>query len=132
MLNPDGAVLSPSQVKRLLAAQARRVGAFTSVSGCFWPHHAFVFRDVRGRAVASIEVCFDCHKALFRPEDKRSNPKLWVFAEVFRELKLPFGDATSKELRDHGRKFRAWERAERKANRRLPAGTPEIIKDVPF
>ena len=106
VLNPAGAVLSKGQVRRVLAAQARRVGRVRFRPLCYRPHNAFVFRDATGRAVAFIEVCFDCAEVRLRPRDERSNPDFESLLRIFGELNLPTGNATLDRLRDRERERR--------------------------
>ena len=109
VLNPQGAVLSKAQVRRLLDAQARRVGRVKYRPMCYRPHNAFVFRDAAGRAVAILEICFDCAEVRLRPRDDRSNPDLAARARIFLELNLPTGNATLERLRDRERERREQE-----------------------
>lgn len=66
VMNPEGVLLSPAQVKRLLASitvsqpeQPR--------SSCYKPHHAFMFFDAGGRVVAVFEMCFGCNQFIAMP-----------------------------------------------------------------
>ncbi len=91
VLNPDGALLNASQVKRLLAAHARRLKTETK-AGCYYPHNAFVFFDAARKPVAYLEVCFDCTGSRTVPQDEQSgHPDYYALAELCAELKLPFG-----------------------------------------
>ena len=109
VLNPSGTALSKSQVRRLLAAQARRVGRVKFRPLCYRPHNAFVFRNAAGRAVAFLEICFDCAGVRLQPKDERSNPDLEALARIFAELNLPTGNATIERLRDRERNRREQE-----------------------
>ncbi len=109
VFNPQGAVLSKLQVRRLLVAQARRVGRIKFRPMCYRPHNAFVFRNAAGRAVAFLEICFDCAEVRLQPKDKRSNPDFETIARIFAELNLPTGNATIERLRDRERDRREQE-----------------------
>lgn len=110
VLNPEGVILSKAQVRRLLAAEARRIGRVKYRPMCYRPHNAFVFRGAGGRTVAFIEICFDCAEIRLRPKDERSNPDFEVLARIFMELNLPTGNATLERLRDRERERREQER----------------------
>ena len=110
VLNPQGTILSKAQVRRLLAAQARRVGRVKYRPMCYRPHNAFVFRNAAGRAVAFLEICFDCAEVRLQPKDERSNPDFAALARIFMELNLPTGNATLERLRDRERERREQER----------------------
>ncbi len=111
-LNPEGAVLTPDQVNRLRVAEARRQReintreGYIRVSMCgYSPHNAFVFCDAQGRAVAFLEICFDCIASREEPEDAESEPDYYELGRLCAELKLPFGDNAS--LAKLQRRFRA-------------------------
>jgi hypothetical protein len=61
ILNAPGTLLTETQVRRLMAATSASLPKSTR-SPCYVPHHAFVFYDAQGRAVAHLEICFTCNK----------------------------------------------------------------------
>lgn len=90
-LKKSGAVLSPEQTTRLLAAQKRKVMARPK-AGCYVPHNAFVFYNAQRQPVAFLEICFDClgdRSAPALPAD--GDPDFLALAKIFSELQLPFG-----------------------------------------
>ena len=96
VMNKDGVLLNDQQVKRLLAAQARRYTSRGKVA-CYSPHNAFVFYNAEKKPVAFLEVCFDCVGARMNPADEGCDPDFVALATLCAELKLPFGDYKSVE-----------------------------------
>jgi hypothetical protein len=75
-LNEDGslcstvaaeATLSEEQVKRL-ASIFTSEKTFGSTSGCFLPHHGFVFFDAVGGPVGYVSFCLLCDNVISRPQ----------------------------------------------------------------
>ena len=105
MVNQDGAVLSPDQIKRLRAAVTGRHPDY-AVAACYIPHNAVVFYDAEKKPVAFFEICFGCLGT--RPEP--GGTATWVdflgLAKIFDELKLPMGasadfQAFKKHFQEH-------------------------------
>jgi len=91
VINPDGTLLSPAQVKSLLAAVAREHGIMTTTLMCYEPHNAFVFYDSNKKPVAFVEICFDCLGKRIQPDGAANIIDLSALAAIFNELKLPMG-----------------------------------------
>jgi hypothetical protein len=90
-LKKSGAVLSPDQTARLLAAQKRKVMQRPKAA-CYVPHNAFVFYNAQHEPVAFLEICFDCLGDRSGPALKADgDPDFIALAKIFSELKLPFG-----------------------------------------
>jgi hypothetical protein len=104
VLNKDGALLSASQVKRLLTAEAHRWKE-RGKAACYEPHNAFVFFDANHQPVAYLELCLDCLGARTSPRDQECDPDFIALAALCHELKLPFGE--SKTLKKY-RKSVGW------------------------
>ncbi len=90
-INADGAVLTPQQTKRLLAAIAYGHPDHP-IASCHIPHNAFVFYDATKKPVAFVEICFGCLS--YRAEPRRSGKPLALvsLASIFAEHKLPMGE----------------------------------------
>jgi len=90
VINKGGTLLNASQIKRLLAAQARRWKEPRVRLGCSYdPHNAFVFYSANKKPVAYLELCFDCFAHRTQPEDKECDPGFLALAHLCAELKLP-------------------------------------------
>lgn len=109
-INPEGAVLSKEQVRRVLKAQARRPqpSSISMTKGCIYdPHNAILFYDDHHRPVAALEICFNCLAYREKPEDPHSDLDKVEVAAVFVELGLPIGLRRSvAELREEEQQFR--------------------------
>ena len=90
VINEDGALLTPDQVKRLLAAVNGKHRAYDQAS-CFIPHNAFVFYDASKKPVAYLEICFACMGTHAEPKTPKRSTDLIALAKIFDELKLPLG-----------------------------------------
>lgn len=90
VINKDGALLTPVQTKRLLAAVTGRHPEH-AVAACHIPHNAFVFYDAAKKPVAFVEVCFGCLSTRIEPRGAADWPDLISLACIFDELKLPMG-----------------------------------------
>jgi hypothetical protein len=66
VLNAPGALLSPSQVHRLLS-DANAGKPLDKRKPCYVPHHAFVFYDAAEKPVATLEICFTCRRFIATP-----------------------------------------------------------------
>lgn len=95
-INPEGALLSPDQVKRLLAAAGGNHPRYNP-KRCHIPHNAFVFYDAKKKPVAYLELCFSCLN--HRPKSETTAQHLdWVsLATIFDEHKLPLGNSLNLE-----------------------------------
>jgi len=91
VINKDGALLTPDQTKRLLAAVTGKHREH-AVAACHIPHNAFVFYDAAKKPVAFVEVCFGCLSTRVEPRGAADWPDLVSLASIFDELKLPMGD----------------------------------------
>ena len=90
VINPDGAILSPDQIKRLQAA-ITGVHPEHGLMRCYSPHNAFVFYDAEKKPVAFVEICFDCLNARTEPDTAAKWKDFPALAAIFGELKLPMG-----------------------------------------
>jgi hypothetical protein len=88
VINTNGALLSINQVKDLLAAVTGDHPGHAA-AGCFKPRHAFVFYDSDKKAIAQLEICFECLHYRARPEGTAMFFDLAALADLCRELKLP-------------------------------------------
>jgi len=88
VINTNGAPLATNQVRQLLAAITGEHSSHL-IAYCFYPRHAFVFYDSDKRAVAQVEVCFECLEKKARPEGTASYFDWCALADLCRELKLP-------------------------------------------
>jgi hypothetical protein len=62
-----GKDLSPQQIDAILAL-VNDPASYSKMSiHCFTPRHELVFRDAQGVAVASMQICFECHGIDFMP-----------------------------------------------------------------
>jgi hypothetical protein len=90
VINKDGAVLSPDQIKRLQAAVTGDHPEH-GLLRCYTPRNAFVFYDSGKRPVAYVEICFDCVGSRTEPETPAKWKDFPALAKIFVELKLPIG-----------------------------------------
>ena len=86
--NKDGAPLTTDQTKRLLAAVAGNYKTYEKYM-CFDPRHAFIFYDEHHKAVAAIEVCFDCYGMYMTPGGMPERIDFPAIADLVNELELP-------------------------------------------
>jgi len=91
VLNPDGAVLTPNQVKKLISAVTGKRPGYP-VASCHIPHNAFVFYDATKKPVAFVEICFGCSNHRILPEGAARNLDLIAIAAIFDAHKLPMGE----------------------------------------
>jgi hypothetical protein len=91
VINPEGAFLTPEEVKQLFAAITGRHQGYFGLT-CYLPHNAFVFYDAAKKPVAFYEVCFTClgHRAEPR-KGLAANINFPALAAIFAAHKLPFG-----------------------------------------
>lgn len=90
-INKEGAVLTPEQTKRLLAAVNGKHPEHADYL-CYIPHNAFVFYDISKKPVAFVEVCFGCLGSRISPVSSSKWRDLPAMAAIFEEIKLPLGD----------------------------------------
>lgn len=88
VVNPEGIKLDAARVKQLLQATYHRQPD-RSGSGCFLPHHGFVFYDRDGKAVADLSICFVCTRAEGRPYSETIQWDMALLAQLIRDLGLP-------------------------------------------
>jgi hypothetical protein len=91
VINKDGALLSPEQTKRSLAAVTLKHPDHP-VAACYLPHNAFVFYDAAKKPVAFVEVCFGCLSSRIQPRSSGHPFDLLVLASIFDAHKLPMGE----------------------------------------
>lgn len=89
--NAEGVKLSSMQTKRLLAAltvsQPKQ-----KRTACYKPHHAYVFYDAKGKAVAVFEMCFGCNKFVATPGGTPEYVDYNELLALTKELGLPYGN----------------------------------------
>lgn len=90
VMDPNGVVLSPAQVKRLLTAVTVSQPA-QQRSSCYKPHHAFMFFDAGGRVVAVFEMCFGCNQFVATPPGVPVYIDTTDLYRLTHELGLPLG-----------------------------------------
>jgi hypothetical protein len=61
-------ILTKQQTDTLLAILNDTTTFTRGESGCFIPHHAFVFFDSTNFPIAKIDICFMCHKVIAYPQ----------------------------------------------------------------
>ncbi|GEP46374.1 hypothetical protein [Brevifollis gellanilyticus] len=100
-LNPtrrpkEGVKLNAGQVTRLQQAitghhpKPRTVsGQVPPVMACFYPHHAFAFRDEKGQHVGWIEVCFICGGHRGEPRSFSETVDMKAVATLLKDLGIP-------------------------------------------
>lgn len=96
MLNPQGALLTADQVKRLLAAVTGKHPEYDGFR-CYLPHNALIFYNAKKEPVAFIEICFDCLRHHSFPAGAATNFDMAALATLFHEHRLPFGEESSLE-----------------------------------
>lgn len=89
VINKRGTLLTAAQAKQLLAAVSGNHPDPKVYTLCFNPRHAFVFYDSTHRAVAWIEVCFECNNVHTTPSQDRQFPDMGALARLRDELNLP-------------------------------------------
>jgi hypothetical protein len=88
VVNKTGVRLTGRQIERLIrAVSAKRSGTIDIVQ-CWRPHHGFVFYDGRGKAVAWVEVCFECGNMHESPPAEGVYD-MKALRKLSKELKLP-------------------------------------------
>ena len=90
IVNPEGVVLNPSQVARLLAALNGRQ-RMHPVTACYVPQHAFIFYNSWGRRVAVFEFGLECLKGSPHPNTAGPYYNFPALAELLSDLGLPLG-----------------------------------------
>jgi hypothetical protein len=75
VINKEGTVLTPQEVKQLLAAVTGKHRNY-AVAMCHIPHNAFVFYDAAREPVAFVEICFGCSNHRIEPEGAAGR-QLW-------------------------------------------------------
>jgi hypothetical protein len=89
VINKAGARLATNQVQRLLKAITGKHPEHLHAR-CFNPHHGFAFYDASNKAVAWIEVCFECGNTESWPEGRKvSEDDMHGLLALCNELKLP-------------------------------------------
>jgi hypothetical protein len=98
VINKAGAPLTSAQVRRLLDAVTRDHHEHLTAR-CFDPRHGFIFYDAEHKAVASIEVCFECGFARGSPDlPRHSYDDMETLRKLCKELKLPDPYKTNQSL----------------------------------
>jgi hypothetical protein len=88
VLNAPGAVLSPSQVQRLVSDVV--VGRpMDERKPCYVPHHAFVFYDAADKPVATLEICFTCRRFEPTPSGLPEQIGYDIPWTILKELNVP-------------------------------------------
>ena len=101
-LNKDGSLCSSVKGpgKRLSKKQATEILKIlnapesyqTGFAKCFIPHHALVAYDAKGKAVAQVSICFECHQLRMEPgqPERRSLAKAarYTLQDICLELGL--------------------------------------------
>ena len=100
-VNKGGDLLTTDQTRRLLAAFTDDHKPYVS-SLCFNPRHAVIFYDKSHKAVAAIEICFDCYVVNMTPGGLQYRVDLPAVADLVTELGLPLhpNGLTAKEFRE--------------------------------
>ena len=62
-----GKQLSPKQATALFEILNEPAAYQKGFAKCFIPHHAVVLYDVKGKAVAQVSICFQCHQLHIEP-----------------------------------------------------------------
>lgn len=90
VLQPAGVQLNADQIQRLQSAMTT---PFTKSwrTPCYAPHHAFVFYNAQGKAVAHLEICFTCNKFIAHPSGLPEYIDMNTLWTIVRELGLPAG-----------------------------------------
>ncbi|WP_206026303.1 hypothetical protein [Roseimicrobium sp. ORNL1] len=91
VINEEGAVLTPEQSKKLIAAVTGKHPKYP-VAACHIPRNAFVFYDAAKKPVAYVEICFKCFNHRISPEDSSGYIDLVALASIFEAHKLPMGE----------------------------------------
>jgi hypothetical protein len=91
VMDPKGVVLTPDQVRQLLAAITVSHGKQPRTP-CYKPHHAFVFYDAQGGVAAVFEMCFGCNKFMETPEGLPEYVDTAALHALCKELGLPLGE----------------------------------------
>jgi hypothetical protein len=99
-VNKAGTPLTIDQTRRLLVAFTGNHKSYESFA-CFNPRHAFIFYDKLHKAVAAIEVCFDCYVVDMTPGGMPDRVDLPAVADIVNELGLPIhpDGLTAREFR---------------------------------
>jgi len=88
VINTNGALLATNQVRHLLAAVTGDHPDHLA-AGCFKPRHAFIFYNSDKKAVAQVDVCFECLHHRVRPGGTALVFDWSALADLCMELKLP-------------------------------------------
>lgn len=83
----DGVLLNADQEQRLISAATTEKQP-EAIAVCWNPRHAFVFYDDAGKAVAEVDVCFECANAMGA---YTKWPDLGALATLVTDLGLPLG-----------------------------------------
>ena len=99
IINGQGALLTDAQVQRLMPALTTET-VRKHRTACYLPHHAFLFYDAAGRAVAHTEICFTCTIQRSAPEGLPEHINFQAVWDLLRELEVPCGEGSqfSKDL----------------------------------
>jgi hypothetical protein len=100
VINREGALLTPDQVRRLCLAAVHEPPTITglqkiTIVNCYKPHNAFVFYNTAEKPVAYIEICFSCLGNKAQPPIPSHFPDYFSLATIFEELRLPMGPYTT-------------------------------------
>lgn len=93
IINGPGALLTDSQVKRLMPALTTET-VRQHRTACYLPHHAFVFYDAAGRVVAHTEICFTCTIQRSFPAGLPEHINFQAGWDILREAGVPCGDGS--------------------------------------
>lgn len=87
--NPDGLLLTPAQVKRLIPML--NYSSQPIIKRCFDPHHGIVFYDANGKPVHFASVCISCGGTEFSGANA-NYVDYSAFVKFLKELRLPTDD----------------------------------------
>ena len=90
VINGQGALLSETQVRRLMPALTTET-VRKHRTACYLPHHAFLFYDAAGRVVAHTEICFTCTIQRSSPVGLPEHINFQAVWDLLRELGVPCG-----------------------------------------
>lgn len=89
--NPDGALLTPKQVRQTIAAVTGKYPRQPRMA-CYHPHNALMFFDAGKEPVAFVEICFGCLRHKTWPESEVEFPDFLSLARIFAVHRLALGE----------------------------------------
>ena len=101
----DGELLTISQTGRLLIGLAATHRQYEPLL-CVDARHAFVFYDSSRRAVAAVEVSFECRTVIMTPGGMQQKVDLPAVADLVSELGLPI-DPSGTSAKEFRKRFEA-------------------------